>query len=103
MARHRSLDEIVEEIEHARPVHPLRELIAHRFYLDNWISYEGGLALVLFNGLLAVPFIFSLFFYPVQALTGLGVVLIVTGVLYTGFVISRARNADKRRRLSSTE
>ena len=91
MARHRTLDEIVEEIEHARPVHPLRELIAHRFYLDKWISYEGGLSLALFNGLLAVPFIFSLFFYPVQALTGLGVALIAVGALYTAFVISRRR------------
>ena len=92
MARHRTLDDIVEEIEHARPVHPLRELIANRFYVDSWVNYEGGLSLALFNALLAVPFIFSLFFYPVQALIGLGVVLIAGGMLYTGVVISRRRS-----------
>jgi hypothetical protein len=91
LARQRTLDQIVEDIEHARPVHPWRELIAHRFYLDKWVSYEGGLSLALFNGLLAVPFIFSLFFYPVQALTGLGIALVAAGVLYTGFVITWRR------------
>ena len=49
MAHRRTLDEIVEEIEHARPVHPLRALIAHHFYLDDWVSSEGGLFLVKFN------------------------------------------------------
>jgi hypothetical protein len=89
MAHRRTLDEIVEEIEHARPVHPLRVLIAHHFYLDNWVNYEGGLALVMFNALLFVPFMMFLFFYPVQALIGLGVVLVATVVLYKGYVIWR--------------
>ena len=91
MAHRRTLDEIVEEIEHARPVHPLRALIAHRFYLDGWVGSEGGLFLAMFNALLLVPFIFFLFFYPVQGLIGLGVVLVAAGVLYEGFVIWRRR------------
>ena len=89
MAQRRTLDEIVEEIEHARPVHPLRALIAHHFYLDDWVSSEGGLFLVMFNALLFVPFMMFLFFYPVPALIGLGVVLVSTVVLYEGFVVWR--------------
>ena len=91
MARHRTFDEIVEEIEHARPVHPLRALIANHFYLDGWVSSEGGLSLAMFNALLFVPFMMFLFFYPVQALIGLGGVLVATVVLYSGFVIWRRR------------
>jgi hypothetical protein len=89
MAHRRTLDELVEEIEHARPVHPLRALIAHHFYLDGWVSSEGGLALVMFNALLFLPFMMFLFFYPIQALIGLGSVLVATVVLYEGFVLWR--------------
>ena len=89
MAQRRTLDEIVEDIEHARPVHPLRALIAHHFFLDGWVSSEGGLSLVMFTALLFVPFMMIVFFYPVQALIGLGVVLVATFVLYEGFVIWR--------------
>ena len=91
MARHRPYDEIVEEIEHARPVHPWRALVAHHFYLDGWVSSERGLSLAMFNALLAVPFIFSMFFYPVQALIGLGVVVVAGAVLYEGVVLWRRR------------
>jgi hypothetical protein len=89
MAHRRTLDEIIEEIEHAPPVHPLRTLIAHHFYLDGWVSSEGGLSLAMINALLFVPFMMFLFFYPVQALIGLGVVLVATVVLYEVFVIWR--------------
>ena len=94
MARFRTfneLDEIVEKIEHAQTVHPVRTLIANHFYLDGWVSSEGGLSLVMFNALLLVPFMMFLFFYPVQALIGLGVVLVATVVLYESFVIWRRR------------
>ena len=96
MDRRRTLDEIVEEIEHARPVHPLRVLIARHFYLDGWVSSEGGLFLAMFNALLAVPFIFSLFFYPVQALVGLGVLLVTTAVLYEVVVLWRRYRKGKQ-------
>jgi hypothetical protein len=89
MAHRRTLDEIIEEVEHARPVHPLRFLIAHRFYLDGWVSSEGGLSLAMINALLFVPFMMFLFFYPIQALIGLGVALVVAAVMYEGFVIWR--------------
>ena len=91
MARRRTLDEIVEEVEHARPVHPFRELVARHFFLDGWVSREGGLALAMFNALLLVPFIFSLFFYPMQAMIGLVIFLVAGAVLYEGVVIWRRR------------
>ena len=89
MAHRRTLDDIIEEIEHVRPVHPLRTLIANHFYLDGWVSSEGGLSLAMFNALLFVPFMMALFFYPIQALIGLGVVLLATLVVYEGFVLWR--------------
>ena len=89
MARHRSFDEITFAIEHVHPVHPLRVLIKHHFYLDGWVSSEGGLSLVMFNALLFVPFMMFLFFYPIQALVGLGVVLIASLALYEGVVLWR--------------
>ena len=95
MAHHRTLDMLVEEIEHSRPVHPLRELIAHHFYLDGWVSSERGLSLAMFSALLFVPFMMFVFFYPVQALIGLGVVLVATVVLYEGFVIWRRRHPKR--------
>jgi len=96
MAHRRTFDEIVEEIEHARPVHPLRALIAHHFFLDGWVSREGGLSLVMFTALMFVPFMMFVFFYPVQALIGLGVVLLATVVLYEGFVIWRRHSRRKQ-------
>lgn len=89
MAQRRTFDEIIEEIEHARPVHPLRTLIANHFYLDSWVSSEGGLSLAIINALLFVPFMMALFFYPVQALIGLGIVIVTMVVLYESFVIWR--------------
>jgi len=95
MAHRRTFDELVEEIEHARPVHPVRALFNNRFYLGGWFSSEGGLSLAMFNALLFVPFMMFLFFYPVQALIGLGVVLVATVVVYEGFVIWRRHAKHK--------
>ena len=89
MPRHRSFDEITYEIEHARPVHPLRVLLANHFYLDPWVSREGGFALVMFNALLFIPFMMAMFFYPIQALIGLGAVVAVLLVVYESVVLWR--------------
>ena len=99
MARHRSfneLDEVVEKIEHARCVHPLRALIAKRFYIDGWVNSEGGLSLAMFNALLFVPFAMFAFFHPVGALIGLGVVLVASVVLYESCVIWRRRHPRRQ-------
>ena len=98
MARYRTfneLDEVVEKIEHARCVHPLRALIAKRFYIDGWVNSEGGLSLAMFNALLFVPFMMFFFFYPLRALIGLGVVLVAMVVLYEGCVIWRRRHPKR--------
>ena len=100
MPHRRTYDEIVEEIEHARPVHPMKVLIANRFYLGGWVSSEGGLSLAMFNALLFVPFMMFLFFYPVQALIGLGAVLFATVVLFEAYVLWR-RHAARRARTAS--
>ena len=89
MPHRRTMDELVEEIEHARPVHPLRVLIANRFYLGSWVSTEGGLSLAMFNSLLFLPFMMAMFFYPVQALIGLAIVLVAMLVLFESYVIWR--------------
>ena len=89
MPRRRSFDEITYEIEHVHPVHPLRNLIEHHFYLDGWVSSEGGLSLAMFNALLFVPFMMALFFYPIQALIGLGAVVVALLVIYEGVVLWR--------------
>jgi len=89
MAHHRSFDEITYDMEGVRPVHPLRALIEHHFYLDGWVSSEGGLSLMMFSALLFVPFMMFLFFYPIPALIGLGVVLVASLALYEGLVLWR--------------
>ena len=60
-------------------------------------AFQGlsGLSLAMFNALLFVPFMMFLFFYPVQALIGLGVVLVATVVVYEGFVIWRRHAKHK--------
>ena len=89
MPHRRTFDEIIENIEHARPVHPLRVLIANRFYLGSWVSTEGGLSLAMFNALLFLPFMMAMFFYPVQALVGLAIVLLAMLALFECYVIWR--------------
>ena len=91
MAKRLNLDDLVTSTDHAPPVHPFRELIAHHFYLDGWVSSEGGMALLLLDALLFVPFMMFAFFYPVQALIALGACLLATLVLYEGVVIWRRR------------
>jgi hypothetical protein len=65
---HRSLDEWVEEHDHAKPIHPFRTLWQNHFYLDGFFNTEGGMWIVLINGLIFIPIIFAAFFYPWQAL-----------------------------------
>ncbi len=89
MAHHRTFDDITNATEHVEPVHPLRALIDHHFYLDGWVSSEGGMALLMMDALLFIPFMMAVMFYPVQALIGLGAALVLSLVLYEGFVLYR--------------
>ena len=63
-------------------------------YWDERVSYEGGLSLLLMDGLLLIPLIMAAFFYPVEALIAAGVVVLLSFVLYEGYVLW-----NKRKRL----
>jgi hypothetical protein len=85
----RNLDELVTSTEHAEPVHPLKELLQNRFYLDGLVSTEGGLSLLMMDALLLVPLVMAAFFYPMQVLVLVGAVLLVSFVGYEGYVFWR--------------
>ncbi len=89
----RNLDDLVTTTEHAEPMHPLRALWRNHFYLDGFVSTEGGLWLAMLNALLLVPLIMAAFFYPTQVLLFVGVVLLVGFVCYEGVVLWRKRHA----------
>ena len=88
----RSLDDLIMATEHARPVHPVRALFQHHFYLDSFVNSEGGLSLALLNALLLVPLVMAAFFYPVEVLTLTGVSLVVAAAAYEGWVLWRKRH-----------
>jgi len=63
-----------------------------RRYWNELVSYDGGFALLMMDGLLAIPLIMAAFFYPLEALVGLGVVAVVSLAGYEGYVIWRKRH-----------
>jgi hypothetical protein len=63
-----------------------------RRYWNELVSYEGGFALVMLDGLLAVPLIFAAFFYPLQVLAIVVGLVVVSLVGYEGYVIWRKRH-----------
>ena len=88
----RSFDDLVTDTEHAEPIHPFRALFQHHFYLDGFVNTEGGLWLLMMDALLVVPLIMAAFFYPVEVLSVVALVLVVTFVGYEGYVIWRRRH-----------
>ena len=88
----RNLDDLVTATEHAKPVHPFKDLIDHSFYLGDLVSTEGGLWLLMMDALLVVPLIMAAFFYPVQALMVAVAVALVSLVSYEGWVIWKRRH-----------
>ena len=46
------------------------------------VSYDGGMSLLLMDGLLLVPLIMAAFFYPIQVLMLVGALLLITVVVY---------------------
>lgn len=87
----RNLDDLVTSTEHAEPVHPFRNLLKHRFYLEDLVSTEGGLWLIMIDALLLVPLIMAAFFYPIQALVVGVAAVVVTLVGWEGYVIWKRR------------
>jgi hypothetical protein len=88
----RNLDELVTTTEHAEPLHPVRALFHHHFFLDGLVNNDGGMWLVLTNALLLVPLMMAAFFYPVPVLIGTGSVLLVAFLAYEGYVFWRSRH-----------
>ena len=89
----RNLDDIVNDTEHVRPVHPWRALIENHCYLDSFVDLkQSGLSLMLMDGLILVPIIMFGFFYPVETLLWVGGVLLVIGAIYESFVIWKRRH-----------
>jgi hypothetical protein len=83
----RNLDELVTDTEHAEPLHPLRELVSHRFYLGGLVNTDGGLWLMLMNALLLIPLIMAAFFYPKEVLLGAAIVAVIAFAAYEAWVI----------------
>jgi len=88
----RSFDELVTSTEHAQPVHPVRSLFQHKFYVNDLVSTDGGLWLLLMDGLLLVPLVMAAFFYPWAALAVAAALLLVSFLGYEGYVIWKRRH-----------
>ena len=67
-----------------------------RRYWNDLVSYDGGLALVWMDGLLLVPLIMAAFFYPLQVLALVVVLIVVTIAAYEGLVLWRKRHPHPR-------
>ena len=63
-----------------------------RRYWSDLVSYDGGMSLLLIDGLLLVHVIIFAFFYPIQVLIGVGAVHVLTKAAYEGVVIWRKRH-----------
>ena len=63
-----------------------------RRYWNDMVSYEGGLSLVMLDGLLAVPLIMAAFFYPLQVLALVVVLAVISLAGYEGYVLWRKRH-----------
>jgi hypothetical protein len=63
-----------------------------RRYWSDLVSYEGGMALLLIDGLLFIPLVMAAFFYPIQVLAGVGTVLILAIIVFEGIALWRKRH-----------
>jgi hypothetical protein len=61
-------------------------------YWDERVSYEGGLSLLLMDGLLVIPLIMAAFFYPVEALVAAAALVLLSFVAYEGYVLWNKRH-----------
>ena len=56
-------------------LHNMRESVEH--YWTNHISADGGLSLLGLDGILLIPVVFAIFFYPMAMLITIGSVLLL--------------------------
>jgi hypothetical protein len=60
-------------------------------YKSEFLSSDGGLWLVLIDGLLLIPLVMAAFFYPVEVLAGVGMVALLTLGVYEAWVLWQRR------------
>jgi hypothetical protein len=60
-----------------------------RRYWNDLVSYDGGMSLLLMDGLLLVPLVMAAFFYPIQVLIFVGAVLLIIIATYEGVTLWR--------------
>jgi hypothetical protein len=60
-----------------------------RRYWSEMVSYDGGMSLLLMDGLLLVPLIMAAFFYPIEVMVGVGAALVLALVALEGVVLWR--------------
>jgi hypothetical protein len=70
-----------------------------RRYWNEMVSYDGGMSLLLMDGLLLVPLIMAAFFYPIQVLILVGAVLLVAIATYEGVALWRKRHPHTHARV----
>jgi hypothetical protein len=63
-----------------------------RRYWNELVGSDGGLSLLMLDGLLALPLIVAAFFYPLQVLAVVVVLAVVSLAGYEGYVIWRKRH-----------
>jgi len=71
--------------------HNMVESVEH--YWQDHISADGGMSLLGLDGLLLIPVIFAVFFYPVAMLIGIGSVLLLMLAGYEIVHFSRTHHA----------
>jgi len=68
-----------------------------RGYGNDFISSDGGLALIMMDGLLLIPLIMAAFFYPRQVMIAVFIVAVLTIVSYEAYVFWRRRHPRNMR------
>lgn len=72
-------------------LHNMVESVEH--YWSDHISVDGGLSLLGLDGILLIPVVFAVFFYPMAMLMAIGSVLLLTLVGYEIVHFSRTHQA----------
>jgi hypothetical protein len=67
---------------------------ALKHYVDRFVEATGGWSILALDGILLIPLLFAVFFFPVRILIGVGAAIVLTaGTL----AVRRARHAHQHR------
>jgi uncharacterized membrane protein YfcA len=67
-----------------------------RRHWNEMVTTEGGMSLLLMDGLLLIPVVMFAFFYPIQVLVGVGALLVIAVAAYEGVVLWRKHHPHVR-------